>query len=586
MTILPYQDRSLTPSQRAEDLLPRLSLERKCGLLFHMMIFAMPLDMKPPMFPIPSTAEYLDMGITHFNIVGNFPSAAKFAEWTNALQAAAAERGLPPVTLSTDPRHAFSDHPQLGMSAGAMSQWPEAAGLAALGSEERMFEFANIVRQEYRAVGISAALHPQADITTEPRWSRIHGSLGEDSGLAARLAAAHIRGLQGEAYGPTSVSACVKHFPGGGGQDGGLDPHFAWGAEQSYPGGMKTFEDHLKPFRAAVDAGVRVVMPGYGKPMGLKFPEVAFAFNKPVLDILPEMGFEGVCLSDWAVISDMENAEEVGDLATARAWGVEHLSREERVLKALEAGVDQFGGEYCVDLLCGLVKDGKVAESRIDRSARKVLVDKFALGLYDRPTVDVAGTSIVGCEEFMAAGLRAQKDSCVLLKKGVLPLSGGTKIFAEGWKDTAALSNAGMRLVDSPEEADVAVIRLKAPFEPMGKGDFTKLFHHGSLDFPESTLERVRSLAQKTKVVVEVYCDRPAILAEIDEVASSLLITFGIQEPALVDVLLGWEMKGRLPFDLPRSMEAVKAARSDTAFDVDALYKFGYGLGYSPAAAL
>ena len=104
----------------------------------------------------------------------------------------------------------------------------------------------------------------------------------------------------------------TKHFPGGGPQVEGQDPHFDWGKDQHYPGDM--FDYHLKPFKAAIDAGTSAIMPYYSKPIGTKYEEVAFAYNKAIIkDLLRDkMGFQGIINSDTGPIEMMP-------------WGVEKL---------------------------------------------------------------------------------------------------------------------------------------------------------------------------------------------------------------------------------------------------------------------
>lgn len=535
-------------------------------------------------FFLPPTQDHIDQHLSHFNIIGTFETAREFAEFTNTIQRAALSKpwGIP-VTLSTDPRHAFNENPQLGNAAGPFSQWPESIGFAALASAKTSQVFADTVRRDYLAVGLRAALHPQADLATEPRWSRIAGSLGEDAEVASELCAAAINGLQGDTLSATSISACVKHFPGGGPEKDGLDPHFAYGAEQIYPG--DGWEYHLKPFRAAVKAGVKVVMPSYGKPMGTKFPEVGMAFNKPVLDVLRnELGFDGVILSDWAILKEMPHPEVLGDLAVPRAWGVEHLSPEERVVRALEAGIDQFGGDFDTSLVLNVVKDGRVPEKRIDESVRRILKNKFDLGLFEQPLVDVdAAEAVAGRKEDVTAGLIAQKDAVTLVKNSnassapVLPLKADAKVYVEGFTHGAA----GIHTVEAPEKADVAVIRLKAPWTPMGKGHFARAFHHGSLEFPQDVLDHIRQLSQIVPVIVEIFADRPCVLGTLDRDASAILLSYGLCEEGLKDVLFGHSPRGKLPFDLPRSDAAVAAAKSDTPFDSkDPFYRYGHGLVY------
>ena len=207
-----------------------------------------------PLFGQRSLRSLIDRGVSHFNILGSLPDGRSFAQWHNSVQRAALERPLGiPVTFSTDPRHHFGDNPMTQMMAGPFSQWPETLGLAAIGSAERVAEFADIVRREYVAAGIRVALHPQLDLATEPRWARINTTFGEDAELASRLGVAYVLGLQGDRIGAESVATMIKHFPGGGPQKDGNDPHFAWGREQVYPGGNSEY--HLRPFRAALAAG-------------------------------------------------------------------------------------------------------------------------------------------------------------------------------------------------------------------------------------------------------------------------------------------------------------------------------------------
>jgi len=120
------------------------------------------------------------------------------------------------------------------MQARTFSKWPEPLGLAAIGDEKLVEQFADNSRQELMAVGIRQGLHPQVDLATEPRWSRISGTFGEDAALTARLATAYIKGYQGTKLGPNSVATMTKHFPGGGPQKRGLDPHFAFQEGQVY----------------------------------------------------------------------------------------------------------------------------------------------------------------------------------------------------------------------------------------------------------------------------------------------------------------------------------------------------------------
>ena len=348
----PYEDPRLSIEVRVEDLLSQMTLEEKAGMLFQTMITMNPdgsLNEGGGMLQTLSTREMVSQKrMNHFNIL-HISSSRQMAEWYNRLQALAEETRLSiPVTISSDPRHAFSTNPATSFNAGVFSQWPESLGLAAMNDLALMEAYGDIVRKEYRAVGIRVALHPQVDLATEPRWSRINGTFGEDAERSGKLAAAYIRGMQGMNIGPQSVSCMLKHFPGGGPQKDGEDPHFAWGREQVYPG--NNFDYHLKPFEAAFAVGVSQVMPYYGMPVGLPLEEVGFSFNKGVVTGLlrEKYAFDGIVCTDWGLLTD---AMIGSDLFPARSWGVEHLRVPEKVLKLPDAAVDQFGREACSEVI-------------------------------------------------------------------------------------------------------------------------------------------------------------------------------------------------------------------------------------------
>lgn len=578
-TARPWLDASLPVDERVELLLQEMTLVEKVGLFFQTMIAMGPdgaLSEADPTFGLPSTDEYINARhMTHFNLLGAAPTAGVIARWHNRLQELAASTRLGiPVTISTDPRHSFTENPGAAMLSGPFSQWPDALGLAATRDEELVRTFGDIARQEYTAVGIRVALHPQVDLATEPRWARQLQTFGEDAELSGRLGAAYIRGFQGDELGSSSVAAMVKHFPGGGPQKDGEDPHFAYGREQVYPG--DAFELHLKPFEEAFAAGVSQVMPYYGMPIGTEYEEVGFGFNKGVLTGLlrERFGFDGIVCTDWGLITD---SAIMGTPFPARAWGVEHLTPGERMQKVLDAGADQFGGEKCTEILLGLVADGLVSEERLDVSARRLLREKFVLGLFENPFVDAeAADRIVGSAAFRAAGDAAQRASITVLQSSpALPFARGVKLYVEG---IAAGVAAGYgEVVATPEEADLAVLRLEAPYEERGSM-FENFFHAGSLAFPAETIAHVREVAAAVPTVVDVFLDRPAILTPFAEAGVALTANWGASPAALLDVLSGAaRAEGALPFDVPRSMAAVEASRPDVPFDTaDPLFRFGH----------
>ena len=150
--------------------------------------------------------------------------------------------------------------------------------------------------------------------------------------------------------------------------------------------------------------------------MGQTDEDVAMSFNKAIITGLlrERYDYDGVVCTDWGLITD---AHLPGAVWPARAWGVEHLSRVERVRKALAAGVDQFGGESCPELVVELVKTGAISEARLDQSVRRLLRLKFQLGLFDNPFVDEAHVAqVFGHPDSVLAGAISQTRAMTLLK--------------------------------------------------------------------------------------------------------------------------------------------------------------------------
>lgn len=584
-------------TERVSNLLSLMTLSEKAGQLFHNMISQGPngsLADANPAFGLPSTDVLLhEKYMSHFNLIGPITSPRETAEWHNKLQQAALETRLGiPITISSDPRNHFTDNVGTSFNAGCLSQWPETLGFAALRDPKLVERFADIARQEYLAVGLRVALHPQIDLATEPRWARINATFGEDAELSGELGAAYIRGFQGrEGISHDSVACMAKHFPGGGPQKDGEDPHFTYGKEQVYPGGQ--FEYHLAPFKEAIAAGTSQMMPYYGMPVelkvdGEKIEEVGFAFNKQIITTLlrQKLGYDGLICTDWGLLTD---ASILGQEMPARAWGCEKLTPVERVAKILEAGCDQFGGEACPELLIEAVEKGPVSESRLDESVARVLTEKFRLGLFDEKRfVDVKkATELVGRADFVKEGEDAQRRSYTLLKNenSILPLALHklTKLYTEGFDSSSlATRSSQVMIVDDPVAADVALIRLKAPYEPRS-GGFEAFFHAGSLEFSEAEKARQAKIFESTTTIVDLYLDRPAVVPEVAGKAAALLCSYGSGATAFLDVVFGdTKPQGKLPFDLPRSMQAVKHSKEDVPYGTkDPLFKFGHGLSYA-----
>jgi beta-glucosidase len=254
------------------------------------------------------------------------------------------------------------------------------------------------------------------------------------------------------------------------------------------------------------------------------------------------------------------------------------------VRKIIEAGVDQFGGESCPEHVVQLVREGVISEARIDQSLRRLLRLKFQLGLFDNPFVDLDQTDqVIGSPASTAAGLMAQSRAITLLKNEdqVLPLEGGVKLFVKNVDP--AVASQYVEVVDSPAEADLILLRLSTPWVPFETDiPFGQGFHHGDLDFKGQEKADILTLLATKPAIVVIELDRPAVIPEINAAAKALLADFGATDIAVLDVIFGKiEPQGRLPFELPSSMEVVRKQRSDLPFDSEnPLYPFGFGLSY------
>ncbi len=593
-----YENPDAPVAERVRDVLSQMNLEEKAGMMFINMIGTLPdgslqerpTPSNPFTFMIPTNSEMIvRRHMNHFNIMQSHDPAA-MAAWYNGVQNLAERTRLGiPITIASDPRHSFPSSEAASMFAGDFSVWPEPLGLAATRDTLLVEEFGNIARQEYLAVGIRLALHPMLDLATEPRWSRIYGTFGEDADLSASMGRAYIRGLQGESVGTESVATMSKHFPGGGPQDDGWEAHFSYGKDQVYPGDK--FDLHVSPFvEGAMAANTAQIMVSYAVGVGITEDGVGFAFSPSIVTGLlrNELGFEGVISTDWAVLSSKRLLGFT--MLESPGWGVEDLAPIDRAEIALAAGVDLFGGESNPEWIVELVNSGRVQEARLDSSVGRLLRDKFLLGLFDDPYVDEnAANNVVGSASFMEAGRIAQQKSIVLLKNmsmdsgSFLPLGPDERIFVQNVDSSVASRYA--TVVSNPAEATVALLRVHAPYEPpRGRGMLEGLFHQGDLDFKGTELDEILSTTRSLPTIVDIYLDRPAVIPEIAESAAAVLGNFGASDEVILDAVFGrFDPSGRLPLELPSSMDAVRSQLEDVPYDSeDPLFPFGFGLSYSP----
>lgn len=589
--LTPYEDWRRPAQQRAADLAGRLSLEQKAGLMVHGTLPVAGTGYDAAKLTPLVADRHLSTFITRLSA-----EPAQIAAAGNAVQALAEEQpfGIPAV-ISTDPRNGFSvaqgqTVPRVGTTA-----MPDTTGMAAAGDPRLTRKLGDVIRQEYRALGISEGLSPQADIATEPRWTRINGTFGSDPRTARDQVNAYVSGLQGGArgIGDGSVAAVTKHWVGYGAQVNGYDSHYYYGRYAAFPGG--DFADHLIPFTGAFAADTAGIMPTYSilqdlVHQGHQVPQVGAGFNSYLLqDLLRgKYGFDGVITSDWGITGDCPQicrdnkppASFIGAWGVGMPWGYEDSTVLDRTAAAINAGVDVIGGSDDPSPIVTAVGQVLITPQRVDASAQRVLTQKFQLGLFEHPFVDEAAAGqIAGNATFAKLGDAAQARSLTLLKNArrTLPLRrrAVTKVYAYGVAPDAVTA-AGLTPVDDPKAADVAIVRLN---DPRAGSDLTGLKWTGA----EADIQAFdAAVASGTPTVAVPKLDRPLILTDVTKSAAAILANYGVSDAVLLDTLLGRRAPGgHLPFELPSSEDAVAAQQGDVPDDsAQPLFRRGFGLSY------
>jgi beta-glucosidase len=518
-----YEDWRLPVDVRAKDLAEKMSVEQIAGLMLYSGHQSVPVmgngrfggtyNGKPFKESGAKSSDLSDQQkkfLTNDNLrhvlITSVESPVVAAQWNNIAQALVEGIGLGiPNNNSSDPRHGSDSYAEFNAGAGGkISMWPGSLGIAASFDPKLMKQFGEIAASEYRALGIATALSPQIDLGTEPRWSRFNGTMGEDPNLAVDMARAYVDGFQtstGAAeiaggWGYKSVNAMVKHWPGGGPEEGGRDGHFGYGEYAVYPG--HNLKDHLKPFTEGafkLEGATKMaaaVMPYYTISFNqdtVNKENVGNSYNKYLItDLLRgKYGYDGVVCTDWMITKDVQAIDQF----SGKCWGVEKMTEAQRHYKAIEAGVDQFGGNNEMGPVIEAYKMGVTEHGepfmrkRFEQSAVRLLRNIFRVGLFENPYLDIATTEkTVGNPDFMKAGYNAQLRSVVMLKnqQKTLPLKKQLKAYIpkkyipasrnwfgvetpESWKEAVnpEVAKKFFTVVEKPEEADFALVCIDSP---------------------------------------------------------------------------------------------------------------------------
>ncbi len=526
---------------------------------------------------------------------------------------------------------------------GFKTVMPIPLGQAATWNAEIVQEGARVAAREAATAGINWTFAPMIDISRDPRWGRIAESLGEDSYLASELAAAMVKGFQGDDLADqAAIAATAKHFAGYGASESGRDYATANIPENELR------NVYLPPFKAAVDAGVLTLMASFSDLDGVPATANEFLMREILRD---EWGFNGLVVSDWDSV---------------RQLVIHGLTEndEESVFQAVTAGVDmEMAGRSYLHNLEDLVTGGRIDVAMVDAMVANILRAKFRLGLFEDPFTDPSALPQIANDHALETARRAALQSVVLLKNDdkVLPLSAekltsiaiigpladapyeqlGTWIF-DGDPDLSvtplqaipeligneveirhvrAMDNSRSRVSDAFDEAvevarDSDVVLLFLGEESILSGE---AHSRANINLPGDQAELVRRVREAGKPVVAVIqAGRPLTLTNIVDNVDALLFAWHpgtMGGPAIADLLFGVESpSGKLPVTFPRMVGQIpiyynqkrggKPASPDTivhiddidahapqlstgmtSFHLDAgytpLYAFGHGLSYA-----
>lgn len=640
----PYQDASLHPSVRADDLLSRMTLEEKVGQLVCLMgwdsyvkngnkvavsdkfryeIDSLHVGMYWAVFRAdPWTQKTLDNGLN--------PALA--AEAANAMQRYAIEHsrlGIP-IFLAEEAPH--------GHMAIGTTVFPTGLGMAATWDPELMEQTGEVISKEIRLQGGHISYGPVLDLAREPRWSRVEETMGEDSYLIGEMGAAMVRGLGGGNLSlPYSTIATLKHFIAYGVSEGGQN------GARSIVGPRELKQVFLQPFRRVIAAGALSVMTSYNSLDG-----VPCTSNKELLTnvLRNEWGFDrGIVVSDLFSIDGLKGTHHTA------------ASSQDAAIQALLAGVDMDLGGNCYAQLVEAIKSGGKSEEALNQAVKRVLQLKFEMGLFENPYVNAkTAQKEVHTPAAVATAKQAALESITLLKNdGTLPLSKDVKVAivgpnadnvynmlgdytapqADGKVVTvyngikAMLGEAHCTYakgcavrdtndcdipaaVEAAKSAEVVVAVVggssardfKTSYEDTGAAaagqkfisdmECGEGFDRATLDLLGRQMDLLEALKNTGKPLVVVYIEgRPLNKNWADENANALLTAYYPGEQggnAIAEVLFGdYNPAGRLPVSVPRHVgqlpvyynKPAPTAHDYVEMSAQPLYPFGYGLSYT-----
>ena len=642
--LLPYQDARLSASQRAEDLLSRMTLKEKVGQMVCLMGWdSYDLDGRKV-----STSEKFRNEVDQL-YVGNYWATFRADPWTRKTL----NNGLDPeraaMAANAMQRYAI-EHSRLGiplflaeeaphghMAIGA-TVFPTGLGLSATFDTALVARVGAAVAQEVRLQGAHVSYGPVIDLARDPRWSRVEETFGEDHVLSGEMAEACIRGMGGgRLQQPFATLATLKHFVAYGVSEGGHN------GAPAHVGLRELHECFLPPFQKAIAAGALSVMTAYNAIDGVPCTSYTMLLREVLRQ---QWGFRGLVVSDLYSIDGLRGTHHVA--SSIREAGV----------MAAKAGVDIDLGANAFSQLVSAVENGEIGIEVIDEAVRRILTMKFEMGLFDHPYVDPkAAAREVGSAKNVALARQAARESITLLKNDnhLLPLQRNLRVAVVGpnahnvynmlgdytapqsegrvstvldgilqkipaaqvtyvrgcaVRDTASCDFEEARMAALQADVVVAVVGgssardFRTSYEETGAAVSQPLqvndmecgegFDRATLDLMGRQEQLLRMLKSTGKPLVVVYVEgRPLLKNWAARHADALLTAFYPGQEggnAVADVLFGdYNPAGRLSMSVPRNVGQLpvyynrQQGGGSPYIDSEStpLYAFGYGLSYT-----
>ena len=595
----PYLDDTLPTAERVEDLLSRMTLAEKIG----QMTQAERLGLQTP-------DQIADLGLgSVLSGGGSVPRDNTPAGWADMVddfqRQALSTRLQIPLLYGVDAVHGHNN------VVGA-TIFPHNTGLGATRDPALVREVNQATAVEVRGTGVPWTFAPCLCVTLDERWGRSYESLGEDPALVTALANAAVVGLQGDEpgdlSGPDRLLATAKHWVGDGGTR--YEPSLA-GSGYPIDQGVthvdslaELLEVHVAPYVPAVDAGVGSIMPSYSAvDIGGAGPVRMHENGALNTDLLKgDLGFDGFLISDWEGIDKLPGG-----------------TYADKAARAVNAGLDMAMAPYnfgaFITAVTAKVGDGTISEDRVDDAVRRILTQKFALGLFETPLADRTFAGELGSADHRAIARRAVAESQVLLANDgdLLPLAAGTKLYVAGsnaddlgnqmggwtisWQGTSGnTSTTGTTILEGLEEvapgsvvtysedasapmtgADVGVVVVGEPPYAEGVGDVGN--NGRSLELPAADRAAIDAVCGALPCVVLVVAGRTQLVTERMDQIDALVASWlpGSEGAGVADVLFGAEpFTGRLPVTWPASADQVPINVGDAEYDP--LFPYGWGL--------